>query len=456
MIWGMIMKKTFKLVSLILCVTLILSVVSVGGFAAEKKDYVIVSPYEDVIWSGEGAWGAYKGTLHSHTTYSDGNLTLESMIKEYYEQDYDFVANADHGVTGVEWNRHPEQQLLYCYNLFNLKHLTDEEFEQITNGTYPLYDGTIRNKKMVCVTGANELNNLTVTKPHVNGYFLPEEAAFGYGGTENGYDEALSYIEKNGGLSHINHPGDWLYTNDNPDAVNNPDNVKFFGDLILKYDSCLGTEVFNEDNGVDGYDRILWDNLLMYTLPYGKNVIAFSNTDAHDHENIDTSFNIFMMEENDVDHIKETMQSGAFFCVTRKLRVTDIGPYEEIDAMNTDLPYPVFTSVEVDDHAVLATAKDCDYVQFIADGKIIKTVKNTDGTFFINLDEIEGAEDFDYIRVEAFGEGGICLTQALVIEDGSDKNEYQEQPKTELEKFIYIIKGSIIWGLLRELFGFTN
>ena len=138
MIWGMIMKKTFILVSLILCVTLLLSVVSVGGFAAEKKDYVIVSPYEDVIWSGEGAWGAYKGTLHSHTTYSDGNLTLESMIKEYYEQDYDFVANADHGVTGVEWNRHPEQQLLYCYNLFNLKHLTDEEFEQITNGTYPL------------------------------------------------------------------------------------------------------------------------------------------------------------------------------------------------------------------------------------------------------------------------------------------------------------------------------
>ena len=93
---------------------------------------------------------------------------------------------------------------------------------------------------------------------------------------------------------------------------------------------------------------------------------------------------------------------------------------------------------------------------FTANGEIIKTVENTDGTFFINLDEIEGAEDFDYIRVEAFGEGGICLTQALVIEDGSEKNEYQEQPKTELEKFIYIIKGSIIWGLLRELFGFTN
>ena len=41
MIWGMIMKKTFKIVSLILCVTLLLSVVSVGGFAAEKKDYSV-------------------------------------------------------------------------------------------------------------------------------------------------------------------------------------------------------------------------------------------------------------------------------------------------------------------------------------------------------------------------------------------------------------------------------
>jgi hypothetical protein len=76
----------------------------------------------------------------------------------------------------------------------------------------------------------------------------------------------------------------------------------------------------------------------MYCLPYGKTVIGFSNTDAHNTDNVDTSFSIFMMEENDVENIKETMQSGAFFGITRKLRPNDkIGPKAEIDVANTEL-----------------------------------------------------------------------------------------------------------------------
>ncbi len=326
------MKKFRKILSIMLTALLIMQLGSVcmGAFAA--NDYKIVSPYEKVKWSGDDAWGAYKGTLHTHTTYSDADDTLPVLIKEYYNQDYDFVANADHGITGVEWNKEPDTQLLYTYQLLidnPYEHLTDEEFEQITSGKYPLYDGTIRNKEMTCVTGANEFNNLSLTKNHVNGYFLPADKGNGFPGAENelGYEQAIKYIEDNGGLSHINHPGDWLDSNSDMNNVNDKEAVEFFGNLILKYDSCLGTEVFNERNGTTGYDRILWDNLLMYTLPYGKNVIGFSNTDAHNTDNVDTSFSIFMMEKNDVDHIKETMQSGAFFGVTRRLRPNPIlGP----------------------------------------------------------------------------------------------------------------------------------
>ena len=50
------------------------------------------------------------------------------MVKEYYEQDYDFLANSDHGVTGVEWNRHQADQFLYFYHSIPRVHLTDEEF----------------------------------------------------------------------------------------------------------------------------------------------------------------------------------------------------------------------------------------------------------------------------------------------------------------------------------------
>ena len=202
------MKKTKKLLSIALAALILFGLVSTGASAAEEKDYTIISPYADVVWEGENAWGAYKGTLHSHSTYSDADESLDVMVKEYYEQDYDFLANSDHGVTGTAWNEKQPFVPLYFYQAGKTAHLTDEEFEGNTSGTYPLYDGTVRGKGMTCVTGANELNNLTLTKSHVNGYFLPEGVGNGFGGMENGFELAIKFVEENGGLSHTNHPGD--------------------------------------------------------------------------------------------------------------------------------------------------------------------------------------------------------------------------------------------------------
>lgn len=442
-----------KAISIILSAIMLMQF-AVVGFAADA-DYTIVSPYEDVIWDGENAWGAYKGTLHSHTTYSDADDTLPVMVNEYYNQDYDFLAISDHGITGVDWDKEPKKQLLYTYQLIidnPFEHLTTEEYEQFKNGTHPLYDGTIRNKKIVPVLGANEFNNLSLTKNHVNGYFLPADKGNGFPGQENeiGYEQAIRYIEENDGLSHINHPGDWLESNANPDVVNDPESVKFFGDLILKYDSCLGTEVFNEKNGTTGYDRILWDNLLMYCLPYGKNVIGFSNTDAHHTGTVDSSFSVFMMKENDVENIRETMQSGAFFMITRRLRVNDtIGPEEEIDVMNKGLPYPMFTSLTVDGHKITATAKDATEIRWIANGKIISK-SAIDGAVTLDLDTIEGAEDFQYVRAEIYGEGGLCISQALVIDDGSEPLEFAEE-KSFVQNILLSIRGTKLWTIVSEL-----
>ena len=230
-----------KLTALFLSLILIFSLTAIIGNA--QGDYTIVSPYSEVIWEGENAWGAYKGTLHTHSTYSDADVDLATMLKEYYNQNYDFVANSDHGITGTEWNRKQPTLLLYTYQKLSgnkVAHLTDEEFEAMTSGTYPLYDGTVRGKKMTCITGANELNNLTLTKCHVNGFFLPEGKGNGFGGSENGFEKAVSFTQKNGGLSIINHPGDWLESNNDISQVSNPDNVKFFGDILLKYYTCLG------------------------------------------------------------------------------------------------------------------------------------------------------------------------------------------------------------------------
>lgn len=449
------MKSFKKILSIVLSAIMVCSVCLVGVCAQGTSDYKIVSPYEDVVWNGFNAWGAYRGNLHSHTTYSDSDIDLASMVKEYYSLGYDFLANSDHGVTGVEWNKEPERQLLYSYQELlgnKVAHLTDEEYEAITNGTY-----NNRGRKMVCVTGANELNNLSLSKNHVNGFFLPADVGNGFGGLENeaGYEKAIKFVEDNGGLSHINHPGDWLETNSNPDAVNDPDNIKFFGDLILKYDSCLGTEVLNEKNGTTGYDRILWDNLLMYCLPYGKNVIGFSNTDAHTLLDCDSSFSVFMMKENTVENIKETMQSGAFFAVTRKLRANnfEIGPTEEFDTRGTGIPYPMYDELSVIGHNIIVRAHNADEIQFIANGKVI--AKQAIGAFpvILDLDRIDGAENFQYVRVELKGEGGMCLSQALVIDDGSEPLEFGEETGfvATIKNLFIQLKGTKLWTILQEL-----
>ncbi len=451
------MKKRTKLLSILLT-AIILMQAGFMAFATDSNSYTIVSPYDKVVWEGDNAWGAYKGTLHTHTTYSDADLDLPTMIKGYYNRGFDFVANADHGVTGVEWNKEPARPLLYMYQYIignKVGHLTDEEYEGIISGTYPLENGQPRGTGMTCVTGANELGYITLTKSHVNGYFLPSDVGNSWDGGENGFEEAVKFVDDNGGLSHINHPGDWLDSNSNPDAVNDPANIKYFGDIILKYDSCLGTEVFNERNGTTGYDRILWDNLLMYCLPYGKNVIGYSNTDAHWLDTIDTSFMVFMMKENTMAQVKETMQSGAFFSVTRIIRPNDtIGPEEEIRVDNQDLPYPMFSNVVTDGHKVSVNYSDATQIQWIADGKVIaKQAVNGNGSYTIDLDTIEGAEDFTYIRAELIGEGGMCLTQAFVIDDGSAPLTWEEEVNemTFIEKFLAWFKDTRIYVLFQEI-----
>ena len=448
------MKRTL---CILMSVLLLVGVCSVASGAAAVSDYTIVSPYADVVWNGTGAWGAYRGNLHSHTTYSDAEIDLATMVKTYYDLGYDFLANSDHAVTGVEWNREPALLPIYSYQTLigcKVEHLTDEEYRAITTGTY-----NNRGRKMVCVTGANELNNLSLSKNHVNGYFLPEDVGNGFAGNENeaGYEEAIAFIDANGGLSHINHPGDWLETNSHPEAVNDKQNIKFFGDLILRYKSCLGTEILNEHNGTTGYDRILWDNLLMYCLPYGKTVIGFSNTDAHYIKDADSSFMVFMMEENDVDHIKATMQSGAFFSVTKVLRGNDIfeiGPTEAFDLREQNIPYPMFTDLTVDGHTLIATATAANQLQWIANGKVIYKQAVTEGeTVVLDLDTVPGVDNFLYVRCELLGEGGLCASQALVLDHGTAPKELEEKKApTIFEQLLAIIKSMKIYTLLRGLF----
>lgn len=94
------------------------------------------------------------------------------MIYGAYEQDFDLLGFSEHGITGKAWDQQPFIRPLYCYQVFtgnSRKPPACDEFAAITDGSAPLENGQAIGKGMFCVTGANELNAVTLSKSHVNG-----------------------------------------------------------------------------------------------------------------------------------------------------------------------------------------------------------------------------------------------------------------------------------------------
>ena len=446
-----------KLIALILPAVLVMPFIM--SVSASSGGYEIKSPYSEVDWE---TWKAYKGNLHTHSTTSDGDDTMVDMITEYYNQGFDFLAMTEHGITGREWNKRPFFHPLYIYQpiIGNRQNwLSDTQYEGITTGWYPLVStGEARGTPMTCISGGNELNALTASKSHVNGYFLPDNVGSGNIGFENGYEYAVRLVEKNGGISHINHPGDWI-EGKGEEKVSNPDTVGFFARLLLKYKTCLGTEVFNGSNNTTRYDRILWDNLLKEVIPYGRTVIGFSNSDAHGTGMVDSTFSVFMMEENNVENIKKTMQNGAFFGVTRNVKSTSkLGPEADFSVTNQGFAYPMFTYIDVSGSKITVKVKDCRQIQWIANGEVI--YRNSDITpespaknIVLDLDLIDGSDEFLYVRAELLGDGGMCFSQAFIIDDGTQPLKYEEKLTLEslFNKIVFMLKSTRAYVLTCEI-----
>ena len=468
------MKKiSLKVISVIMVITLLCSLFAVSAVAAKTVDYKITNPYESVMaYIGSDA-NHYKTNLHTHSTYSDANINLEAMVKGHYNRDFDVLGMADHGVIGVEWNKTPTLLPLYYYNyamLNNQKHLTDEEYEGILNGTYRT-DTTFRKNErgMQCVTGGIEANYLVMQKNHINGYFMKDNRVEGVMGNEGDFETMVKMIEDAGGISHINHPGDWLGSADSTpvydeegelvlDVNGEPmtkgkqiamdqKNVQFFANLYRKYDSCLGFEVYNSFDRPTSGDRVLWDELLKVVIPEGRNVWGFANNDAHRIEDIDTAFMDFVMPSYSMANVETAMKNGTFFAVSR---------YESGERIGNGDDYPQVTAISVDEDKDYITiiGKNTDKINWIADGKVIRTDtrKFSDGTVISEVHLKDHADDIScYVRAELVGEGGVTLTQAFVCDDGNMASLINRGPAAPQNVDIIALLRSFLKMILRTM-----
>lgn len=427
-----------RCISFILSAAMLFSLCAVGFADGEPAaDYKITNPYEDVSQLLSDSEAHYKTNLHTHSTVSDANTDFADMIKGYYEEGFDILGFAEHGIIGKYWNEEPTKWAIYLYqNIIGNKvtKLTDEEYEAITGGTYAFGEESTRKhgRGMQCVPQGIELNAVTMVKSHVNGYFCD----FGSKdiGFENGFEYAVKNVDKAGGISVINHPGDWLGSAKHPEEATKLENVIYFGDIFNKYKTCLGMEVLNRVDSVTRNDRLLWDALLQYVIPRGERTVwGFANSDAHELSDINTSFMDYILPSYSLDNLKDAMINGHFFAVARRAR-NEMG-----DDFKGTGPYPTVSSITVDEEndTITVIANDTDKVQWIANGKtILETTEKLDNGQTVSTIKLrEHSDDITcYVRFQLIGPGGISMAQPFTCDDGNMARFIIEDPRTESQK----------------------
>ena len=385
------------------------------------KKFKITSPYKDVIHLLGNEDNHYKTNLHTHSTYSDANDTMADMIAAFYDLDFDILAFAEHGILGKEWDKKPSIIPLFRFQYLwhgIRRHLTTDEYRQVLSGTYKTKDN-LRTKKrgLMCIPHAIEANMFTLMKNHVNGYFT-DDVFEGVYGKENDFEAPIKAIERSGGVSHINHPTDWLGAYRDPSCAKVPENIRFFADLLRRYRSCLGIEVLNMYDRPNRSDRILWDELLKKIIPEGKRtVFGFANSDAHRVCEIDTAFMDFIIPEYTMSNFRDALENGRFFSIARYAK-NELG-----EDFVGEGAYPVVKDIKIDEeNGVLAVSgENCSVIEWIADGEIIKSdILENDSSIVseICLGDFEDKISC-YVRAQLKGRGGICLTQAFICDDGN-------------------------------------
>ena len=453
------MKMTKKVLAVICVVAMLAGCLTTVGYAAKAdRDYTITNPYAKVNWS----WKQYKADLHSHTTASDGSDSLKDMLEVNYKYGFDIYAVTDHGTVNYSWT---EQDVIPALKIFVDMKNPDTEMVALNpkggitsdgnryklttkNGDdyyYQVYDDGSQGQKMLRVPYGIENNPSSLNNAHVNSWFVD----YGHGilGGTSDYETPIKAVDELGGLSVINHPGEYTNARDEDctaDAYDYSDaTYKYYIDkftsLLRKYPTCMGIDMNSKGDSRTRFDRKLWDILLMNLAPEGRNVLGIASSDAHSVGAAYTGYTMMPLAKNTSENLKKAMSTGAFFAASKKLgnneELKEIANYllengnKEAKAIAKDIlkrqktdykakyeapldvEAPYINEVYVNDKAdtITLNVDNALCIRWIADGK---TIAYGDS---IDLDDYTDNIG-SYVRAEIFGVGGIVYTQAFLLE----------------------------------------
>ncbi|MCL2545768.1 MAG: BspA family leucine-rich repeat surface protein [Oscillospiraceae bacterium] len=348
---------------------------------AQAANFVIDNPYEDVNWD---TWNSHRAALHTHTNNFDGRLTLDNVVLDHFQRGYDILAITDHNTVTpafdqMPWRFAPETGRVDPV----FRHMTTADKLAIYHGTctrprvMPQWP-TPRTQQhgMIGLPDSNEPSlshhMLTYWAPINNyhhGWGLPlYRRGYYYPGDPTRFSNTTptpgiinpAWMEYHmlrrtmevGGLAVIAHPGRYTggvgicededYEDDlttaeyrlikGAYASNHPVIYGRYVEMFRRFPSAVGMEIFNRLDNETRSDRILWDNILQQTMPYGRNVFGFSNDDSHDDVETGYNWNMFFLPELSVDAMRQAMETGTFYTIARvdrRLGINDTLPNDE-------------------------------------------------------------------------------------------------------------------------------
>ena len=414
-----------------------------------KYDYTIENPYKDVDWD---SWKPYRMATHVHTVRSDGNVEIDDMLEEYYKLGYQGVALTDHGTVDYGWTSKQSRLALYAYQSFvhgALDPLTAQRAEQMHTGSDRGGDG------MTEIPMGIELNGASTNKCHINSYF----ADCGHGDMEISTTWPRTAVEKShkaGGITHINHVGEWAEAK-NDISVYNETFINDFASIYMDYSSCVGMELVNTTDNRTRNDRYLYDEVLKVLAPQGRNIFGFCEDDSHDYSDCANNAQFFMMPENNADNVRVSMETGAFFACSKNAKTPD----ELGDGFVASGDFPMVSRLDVNNSTdtISITPYNATVVKIVADGVVIdeKTVTADNQKLSFDLNNYENSIN-DYVRFYVMGPGGICYIQPFLLtktENTTAKAQFV-LPSADASLVLYDEKGFEVKGesktsfLLRE------
>jgi hypothetical protein len=143
----------------------------------------------------------------------------------------------------------------------------------------------------------------------------------------------------------------------------------------------------------------------------------------------------FILPEYSLDTLRNAMETGTFFSIARYAK-NELG-----EDFKGEGPVPQVISLNVDeaDQTITIGADNCHTIEWIADGVIIQRDQlDADGQLVSTINLSDYTDKIScYVRAQMLGLGGICLTQAFILDDGNIerfKKEIVKKELTEAEK----------------------